>query len=55
MSLKAVDACPERMDAAEAPWVETAVEFWSGVEARIQAAVDSCPDRMHLAALYSLL
>ena len=41
----AVDTCPERMDAADAEGprplrIETAVEFWSGVEAaaRMQAA-----------------
>ena len=47
--------CPERMHAAEVtrpPRIETAVEFWSGVEVRMQAAVDNCPERMHLAALY---
>ena len=59
----AVDTCPERVDAAyaEAPRIETAVEFWSGVEVRMQAvvdnypkrmqAVDNCPERMHTAGL----
>ena len=56
----AVDTCPERMDAADAeaprpPRIETAVEFWSGVEAvrmqatRMQAAVDICPERIETA------
>ena len=37
METEAVDNCPERMDAADAeaprpPRIETAVEFWSGLE-----------------------
>ena len=49
-----VDNCPERVDAADAeaprpPRIETAVEFWSGVEVRMQAAVDNCPKRMQAA------
>ena len=55
----AVDNCPEKMHSADAdaprpPRIETAVEFWSGVEAaaRMQAAVDNCPGRVHLSALY---
>ena len=48
-----VDNCPERVDAADAeaprpPRIETAVEFWSGVEVRMQA-VDNCPKRMQAA------
>ena len=45
----AEDNCPERMDAAdaEAPRIETAVEFWSGmgVETATRMQVeDTCPD-----------
>ena len=45
----AVENCPERVD-AEAPMpprIETAVEFWTGVEEMMMlSAVDSCPERV---------
>ena len=56
----AVDNCPGRMDAADAeaprpPRIETAVEFWSGLETVEEATmlsletVDTCPERMDAA------
>ena len=54
----AVDNCPERMHAADAegprpPRIETAVEFWSGVEvaammqAMKTAVEDTCQERIY--------